>query len=344
MQLAEQRIAALNAEIRAPAAISRAATGSSCSIGRAAGTHASRLLDGPRAQARQAGGPERAAARRRGPARRRLCARRRRHARAWRDVRYVITLDTDTQLPRDAARQLVGADGAPAEPAALRRGDSAGVVAEGYGILQPRVGRQPARRRIARAMRGCSAASRASTPTRAPSPTSTRTCSAKARSSARASTTSTPSSGRCAGRFPENRILSHDLIEGCYARSGLLSDVELLEDFPAALQPGREPPPAPLDPRRLAAARLAAPARARPARRAAAQSAVGAVALEDARQPAPQPGPGGPDCCCCCWAGRCGSPGFWTPGGGRHPAAAGAVRHAARSAVASRTRFCGGSI
>ena len=35
------------------------------------------------------------------------------------------------------------------------------------------------------------------------------------------------------GRFPENRILSHDLIEGCYARSGLLSDVQLYEDYPA---------------------------------------------------------------------------------------------------------------
>ena len=35
------------------------------------------------------------------------------------------------------------------------------------------------------------------------------------------------------GRFPENRILSHDLLEGCYARSGLLSDVHLYEDYPA---------------------------------------------------------------------------------------------------------------
>src|SRR5208283_1899359 len=34
------------------------------------------------------------------------------------------------------------------------------------------------------------------------------------------------------GRFPENRILSHDLLEGCYARSGLLSDVELYEEDP----------------------------------------------------------------------------------------------------------------
>ena len=35
------------------------------------------------------------------------------------------------------------------------------------------------------------------------------------------------------GRFPANRILSHDLLEGCYARAGLLSDAELYEEFPA---------------------------------------------------------------------------------------------------------------
>ncbi|MDO8723229.1 MAG: protein ndvB, partial [Syntrophales bacterium] len=34
-------------------------------------------------------------------------------------------------------------------------------------------------------------------------------------------------------RFPENRILSHDLLEGCYARSGLLSDVMLYEEYPS---------------------------------------------------------------------------------------------------------------
>ena len=33
---------------------------------------------------------------------------------------------------------------------------------------------------------------------------------------------------RSAGRLPENRILSHDLLEGCYARAGLVSDVQLL--------------------------------------------------------------------------------------------------------------------
>jgi len=35
------------------------------------------------------------------------------------------------------------------------------------------------------------------------------------------------------GRFPENRILSHDLLEGCHARAGLLSDVQLYEEYPS---------------------------------------------------------------------------------------------------------------
>ena len=52
-------------------------------------------------------------------------------------VKYVITLDTDTQLPRDTAQQLVGAMmhplNRPRYDAAKRR------VVEGYGILQPRV-------------------------------------------------------------------------------------------------------------------------------------------------------------------------------------------------------------
>ncbi|MDH4051233.1 MAG: cyclic beta 1-2 glucan synthetase, partial [Rubrivivax sp.] len=34
-------------------------------------------------------------------------------------------------------------------------------------------------------------------------------------------------------RLPENRILSHDLLEGCYARSGLISDVQLVEESPS---------------------------------------------------------------------------------------------------------------
>ena len=56
--------------------------------------------------------------------------------------------------------------------------------------------------------------------TRPRSPTSTRICSAKASSPARASTTSTPSPRRSTDACPENALLSHDLFEGLYARTG----------------------------------------------------------------------------------------------------------------------------
>ena len=219
---------------------------------------ARRRLDGLRAQARQAGGAQCAAARRRAAsassrivgdtaraAERALRHHaRHRHAAAARrgPASWSATMAHPLNRPRFDAQRAARRRGLR-HPAAARR-------------------RQPAERAAARASRGCSPASRASTPTRAPSPTSTRTCSAKARSSARASTTSTPSSRRSAARLPENRILSHDLLEGCYARSGLVSDVRAVRGLPVALPRRRQPAP-PLDPRRLADRAVAAAARAR---------------------------------------------------------------------------------
>src|SRR5690606_25878371 len=34
------------------------------------------------------------------------------------------------------------------------------------------------------------------------------------------------------GRVPDNSMLSHDLFEGIFARAGLVSDIEVVEDFP----------------------------------------------------------------------------------------------------------------
>jgi hypothetical protein len=53
------------------------------------------------------------------------------------NIRYVITLDTDTQLPHEAACQLVGTMAHPLNHPVVHAGR--GVVTEGYGILQPRV-------------------------------------------------------------------------------------------------------------------------------------------------------------------------------------------------------------
>ncbi|MFZ6773855.1 GH36-type glycosyl hydrolase domain-containing protein [Undibacterium sp. SXout7W] len=147
------------------------------------------------------------------------------------DIKYVITLDTDTELPRDAATLFIATMAhvlnRPNFDSQLCR------VTEGYGILQPRVtvgipssnasryellyggdtGIDPYTRSVSDVYQDIF------------------------------------SEGSFIGKgiydvdifekalksqMPENRILSHDLLEGCYARSGLLSDVPLIEQYPSS--------------------------------------------------------------------------------------------------------------
>ena len=145
-------------------------------------------------------------------------------------TKYVITLDTDTQLPRDAARQFVGTMAHPLNrpvfDAGLQR------VRAGYGILQPRAsGALPVanQSRYARLFGG--------EPGIDPY---TRTVSdvyqdlfGEGSFIGKGIYDVAAFEQALGGRFPENRILSHDLLEGCYARSGLLSDVQLYEEYPA---------------------------------------------------------------------------------------------------------------
>ena len=150
-------------------------------------------------------------------------------------VRYVITLDTDTQLPRDAARQFVGTVAHPLN--AARFGESGKdtrreVVTSGHGILQPRVSVSlpgTNRSRYARLYGGEPGTDQY-----------TRTVSDvyqdlfdEGSFIGKGIYDVDAFERALKGRFPANRILSHDLLEGCYARAGLLSDVELYEDFPA---------------------------------------------------------------------------------------------------------------
>jgi len=145
------------------------------------------------------------------------------------NVKYVITLDTDTQLPRDSARQFVAVMAHPLN--APRFAPSGGVVAEGYGILQPRVGigmRGASRSWYARLL---AAESGIDPYTRAVSDVYQDL--AGEGSFIGKGIYDVDAFERAIGaRFPDNRILSHDLLEGCYARSGLLSDVALCEETP----------------------------------------------------------------------------------------------------------------
>ena len=145
-------------------------------------------------------------------------------------VKYVITLDADTQLPRDAARLLVGAMTHPLNRA--RHDGQQQRVTEGYGILQPRVAVS-----LPAANRSWYARLWASEPgidpyTRAVSDVyqdlfDEGSFIGKGIYDVDAFDMSVGE------RFPENRILSHDLLEGCYARAGVLTDVQVYEEYPS---------------------------------------------------------------------------------------------------------------
>lgn len=144
-------------------------------------------------------------------------------------VKYVITLDSDTQLPRDAACKFIATMAHPLNQAVYNKEKRR--VTDGYGILQPRVASaMPPHTTLYLRMQGD--VSGIDPYTRVSSDVYQDIF----------------GEGSFIGKgiydvdvfeealdqvFPENRILSHDLLEGCYVRSGLLSDILLYEDNPA---------------------------------------------------------------------------------------------------------------
>jgi cyclic beta-1,2-glucan synthetase len=146
-------------------------------------------------------------------------------------VRYVITLDADTRLPKGVAHQLVGA---MAHPLNRPRFDpQRGRVVKGYAVMQPRI-----------------------TPAMSSGPGSTifqRIGSGRGGVDPYASAVSDvyqdlfaegsytgkgiydvdAFEAALADKVPENALLSHDLFEGVFARAGLLTDVDLFEEFPS---------------------------------------------------------------------------------------------------------------
>jgi cyclic beta-1,2-glucan synthetase len=144
-------------------------------------------------------------------------------------VRFLITLDADTELPRGSAHRMVGTLAHPLNQAVL---DSRNIVVSGFGVLQPRLGvslQSAARSRLANILageRGLDIYTRAVSDVyqdlygdaiftgKGIWEVDTLLCT-------------------LSHRFPENALLSHDLIEGAYARTGLASDIELVDDYPS---------------------------------------------------------------------------------------------------------------
>jgi len=149
-----------------------------------------------------------------------------------RDVRYVITLDTDTQLPRDSAWQFVATMAHPLNRPRFGGASEAPRVVEGYGILQPRMGVSlpgANRSHFARLVGGEPGIDPY---TRAVSDVY-QDLFGEGSFVGKGIYDVDAFEHVLGGRLVENRILSHDLLEGCYARSGLLSDVELIEEPPS---------------------------------------------------------------------------------------------------------------
>jgi cellobiose phosphorylase len=146
------------------------------------------------------------------------------------DVKYVITLDTDTQLPRDAAWQLAGAMAHPLNRA--RFDEDKQRVCEGYGILQPRVAVSLPGTNRSRYARLWGSDPGIDPYTQAVSDVY-QDLFHEGSFIGKGIYEVDAFEQALKGRFPENRILSHDLLEGCYARAGLLSDVQLYEEYPS---------------------------------------------------------------------------------------------------------------
>ena len=146
-------------------------------------------------------------------------------------IRYILTLDTDTRLPRDAARKLIGT---LAHPLNRPRVDpETGRVVDGYAIVQPRtpIGLLAANRsRFAQLSCGEAGID----PYTHEVSDVYQDVFGEGSYVGKGLYDLDAFQQTTAGRFPENLILSHDLIESGYARSALVGDVELHEDHPAS--------------------------------------------------------------------------------------------------------------
>ena len=146
-------------------------------------------------------------------------------------VRYIVTLDADTRVPRNAVGNLVGTI---AHPLNQPRFDPvSGRVTHGYGVLQPRI--TPA----LPSEHGGSLFQRIFAGSAGIDPYSSAVSDVYQDLFQEGSFTGKgiydldAFDAAMVDRVPENTMLSHDLFEGVFARAGLVTDVELFDEFPS---------------------------------------------------------------------------------------------------------------
>lgn len=146
-------------------------------------------------------------------------------------VRFVITLDADTQLPHGTARRLVGKMAHPLNRPRLdprtRR------VVEGHAVLQPRVTPRLPTGRDGSIFQRVFAGSSGTDPYASAVSDVYQDLLGEGSYTGKGIYEVDVFEFALHGRVPENALLSHDLLEGTFARAGLISDIEVVEEFPA---------------------------------------------------------------------------------------------------------------
>jgi cyclic beta-1,2-glucan synthetase len=145
-------------------------------------------------------------------------------------VRYVITLDADTRLPRGAVDRLVGTIAHPLNRPRFDPGRRR--VVEGYAVLQPRV-TPPLPGLAGSFFQRLSSGPAGIDPYAAAVSDVYQDLWAEGSYTGKGIYDVDAFEAALAGRVPENALLSHDLFEGVFARAGLVTDVELFESAPS---------------------------------------------------------------------------------------------------------------
>ncbi len=146
-------------------------------------------------------------------------------------IRFVVTLDADTRLPRGAAARLVAT---MAHPLNRPRFDArAGRVVEGYAVLQPRVTPSLPVDHERSLFQWISSGPAGMDPYASAVSDVYQDLFGEGSYTGKGIYDVDAFEAALAGRVPENALLSHDLLEGVFARAGLVTDVEFVEEFPS---------------------------------------------------------------------------------------------------------------
>jgi cyclic beta-1,2-glucan synthetase len=147
------------------------------------------------------------------------------------DVRYVVTLDADTRLPRGSVGRLVGTIAHPLNAPVFD--PAAGRVRRGYGILQPRITATLPAEREASLYQQIYSGSAGIDPYSSAVSDVYQDMFGEGSFTGKGIYDVDAFRAALADRVPENSLLSHDLFEGVFARAGLVTDVELFDEFPS---------------------------------------------------------------------------------------------------------------